>query len=399
MPKRRFLQFLLIALVASLPLSALPFSQGAGDFWTSMSPIITSRRGLGVAVVEGKIYAIGGGNDWISPYLGTNEMYDPATDTWTTKASMPTPRRGFAIAVYKNKIYCISGESGYDPEGLGGIYTDVNEVYDPATDTWETKASIPTPRYGVCANVVDGKIYVMGGGLHSAYPVNTCSALNEVYDPETDTWTEKTPLPTSVLHSASAAVDGRIYVLGGQAGLFMGGWHDFNMVYDIKNDSWSMAAPIPFGCERSAAGATTGVYASKRIYVFGGFTEASYTPQNLTQVYDPENDVWSSGAEMLSPHANFDVAVVNDELYAISGSQANIAPPSVTNEKYTPADHESPTSPTPSPSPSQEPTLPTEPFTIALVAVVSVSAVVVGAGLLLCRRRRCKAVQQKDVAR
>jgi N-acetylneuraminic acid mutarotase len=394
MSKNAAIMLVLILLAASCIISVKP-SWAVEDYWTSMSPIITARRGLGVAVVEGKIYAIGGGNDWISPYLGTNEMYDPATDTWTTKASMPTPRRGFAIAVYKNKIYCISGESGYDSEGLGGIYSEVNEVYDPATDTWETKASIPTPRYGMCTNVVDGKIYVMGGGLHSAYPVNTCSALNEVYDPETDTWTAKTSLPTSVLHSASATVDGRIYVLGGQAGLFMGGWHDFNMVYDIKNYSWSMAAPVPFGCERSAAGATTGVFAPTRIYVFGGFTAPSHTPQNLTQVYDPENNVWSSGASMLTPHANFGVAVVNDELYAISGSQANIAPPSVTNEKYTPADHESPTSPTP--SPSQEPTSPIEPFTIALVAVVSVSAVVVGAGLLLYRKRRRKQLNRVGI--
>ncbi|MBN1357815.1 hypothetical protein JW988_03505 [Candidatus Bathyarchaeota archaeon] len=351
-----------------------------------MSPIVTSRRGLGVAVVEGRIYAIGGSNS-NSRYLGTNEMYDPATDTWTTKASMPTPRRDFAIAVYKNKIYCISGESGYDSEGLGGIYSQVNEVYDPATDTWETKASIPTPRYGMCSNVVYGKIYVIGGGLHSAYPINTCCGLNEVYDPETDTWTKKTPLPISVLYAASAAVEGIIYVLGGQGGIFMGGWHDYNMVYDVKNDSWSMAAPIPIGCERAAAGATTGIYAPKRIYVFGGFTEASCTPQNLTQVYDPENNVWSSGTEMPTPQAWFDVAVSNDELYAISGA----------NDKYTPTGYSSSASPPLSPLPSQEPTSLIEPFTIALVAVVSGAAVVVGAVLLLYRRSRCKTIQQKYI--
>jgi N-acetylneuraminic acid mutarotase len=361
--------------------------------WTTLAPIPTARRGLGVAVVEGKIYAIGGGNDWISPYLGTNEMYDPATDTWTTKASMPTPRTDFAIAVYKNKIYCISGKN--DQEDLSGVYTDVNEVYDPATDTWEKKSSIPTPRYGMCTNLVDGKIYIMGGGLHAPYPINTCSTLNEVYDPETDTWTEKTPLPTSVLHAASAVVDERIYVLGGQAGLFMGGWHDHNMVYDVKNDSWSMAAPIPVGCQRAAAGATTGVYASKRIYVLGGFTESSYTPQNIVQVYDPENNVWSSGASMLTPHANFGVAVVNDELYAISGSKEGFKPPSVANEKYTPSGYGTPESltPSPSPPPSSEPT-PTprpesEPFSTTLVVTASLLSVAsVGIGLLVYFKKR-----------
>ena len=381
---------LFLVLLVSSGIISFKHALAEEDLWTSLAPIPTVRRGLGVAVVEGKIYAIGGFN---STYLGTNEMYDPATDTWTTRASMPTPRTEFGIAVYKNKIYCISGESGYDKEDLGGVYTDVNEVYDPATDTWEKKAAITTPRYGMCANVVDGKVYIMGGGIHAPYPINTCSALNEVYDPETDTWTEKNPLPISVLEAASAVVDDRIYVLGGQAGLFMGGWHDHNMVYDVKNDSWSMAAPIPVGCERSAAGATTGVYASKRIYVFGGFTESSYTTRNLTQVYYPETNVWGSGAEMVTPHADFGVAVVNDELYAIGGWREGFKPPSVANEKYTPSEYGTPESFTPSPSQpsSSEPTStpdPASPFPTTLVVSFLVTLAVIGVGLYAYFKKR-----------
>ncbi|MBN1245347.1 hypothetical protein JXA31_07110 [Candidatus Bathyarchaeota archaeon] len=377
------IQCLAITLIVYFSLSPflIPETKAAEDYWESMFSMPTARNRLGVAVVEGQIYAIGGCNS-TSRYLGTNEMYDPATDTWTTKASMPTPRRDFAIAVHKNKIYCISGESSYDPEGLGGIYSEVNEVYDPATDTWETKASIPTPRFGMCANVVDGKIYVIGGGHHSVYPPNVCSDKNEVYDPETDMWSEKTPLPTAVRFAASATVDGKIYILGGQAGLFLGGWHDFNQVYDVKNDVWSTAASVPVGFDAASAGATTGVFAPKRIYVFGGFTESSYTPRNLTQVYDPENNVWSTGASMPNPQARFDVAVVNDELYAIGSA----------NDKYTPAGHETPSSPTPSPSPSQEPTSTPEPqpepLPLTWMVVFAVSGSVVGVALLVYFKKR-----------
>jgi hypothetical protein len=203
------LLLVLVLLVAPCIISVKPAWAAKGS-WTSMSPIRTARSGLGVAVVEGKIYAIGGGNS-TSRYLGTNEMYDHATDTWTTKASMPTPRDRMV------------------------------------------------------ANVVDGKIYVISGGEASAYPLYVCSSKNEVYDPETDTWTEKTSLPTAVLGAASAVVDGKIYVLGGQAGLFLGGWYDFNQVYDVKNDTWSTAAPVPVGFDRAAAGATTGVFAKKNL--------------------------------------------------------------------------------------------------------------------------------------
>lgn len=92
-------------------------------------------------------------------FVGTNEEYDPATDMWSFKKPMPTPREYFGIAVYQNKIYCMGGVSSIGYYSNGSI-TGVNEVYDPATDTWETKASIPTPRRGLKANVVNGKIYL-----------------------------------------------------------------------------------------------------------------------------------------------------------------------------------------------------------------------------------------------
>ena len=59
---------------------------------------------------------------------------------------MPTPRSGFAIAVYQNKIYVIGGT-------VGNGYVGNNEVYDPVSNTWETKTSMPTPRADLCANI------------------------------------------------------------------------------------------------------------------------------------------------------------------------------------------------------------------------------------------------------
>ncbi|MBT0159509.1 hypothetical protein G4O51_05945 [Candidatus Bathyarchaeota archaeon A05DMB-2] len=229
----------------------IPQTRAIGDYWTSLAPIPTARSGLGVAVVDGKIYAIGGRNDAISPYLDTNEMYDPATNTWTTKASMPTPRREFAIAVYKDKIYCIGGEV----DDTGGMYfTGINEVYDPATDTWETKAPLLTPRFRMCANIIDGKIYVIGGAQYNVFPGILCSDKNEVHDPEADTWIEKTSIPIAVNRAASAVAGGRIFVLGGETGPFgSAGWHDFNQVYDVENDVWYMATLVPVGFAAAAA--------------------------------------------------------------------------------------------------------------------------------------------------
>ena len=139
------LLFILVSLVAAVPAS------GASDedSWVSKAPMHVARGGLGVAVVNGKIYAIGGYTE-NGVVTRVNEVYDPETDTWTYKTSMPTPRGNFATAVYQNKIYCI-----------GGTNEGTNEVYNPATDMWVSKASVPTPVSYIKANVVNGKFYLI----------------------------------------------------------------------------------------------------------------------------------------------------------------------------------------------------------------------------------------------
>lgn len=114
----------------------------------------TARSSFGVGVVNKKIYAIGG-----FPITNVNEEYDPSTDTWTIRKPMPTARMSFAIAVCQNKIYVIGGDTIYSSSNGCWIQTNVTEVYDPVTDSWETKAHIPTPRSQMTASTVDGKIY------------------------------------------------------------------------------------------------------------------------------------------------------------------------------------------------------------------------------------------------
>jgi hypothetical protein len=212
----------LVFLTASCLMVAKPaFSSAdvAEDSWVSKAPMQVARSVLGVAAVNGKIYAIGGstasgfspsippsaayGNIDLGGFVGTNEEYDPTTDKWTYKAPMPTPRMALATAVYQNKIYCIGGRS-VSGDRNGG-YTAVNEVYDPVTDTWETKAPMPSAAGWLVANVVDGKIYVLD-----------YSGTNYVYEPATDSWTTKAPVPASAFDGyASAVLDGKIYVIGG----------------------------------------------------------------------------------------------------------------------------------------------------------------------------------------
>ncbi|MBT0160303.1 hypothetical protein G4O51_09990 [Candidatus Bathyarchaeota archaeon A05DMB-2] len=330
------IKYVLIAALAFLLLATtyqFPSATAQADFWIDRAPMPTARAGLGVAVVSGKIYAIGGLNN--NTYLNVNEEYDPATNTWATKAPMPTARSGFAVAVYDRKIYVIGGTTG-DSNSSSSGFTGAVEVYDPQTNTWKTKTSMPTPRADLSAEVVDGKIYLIGGKKYLAFdPYYTESDANEVYDPVTDSWTNKTALPTATFGYASAVVDNKIYIIGGGTQF----WQKFdltyvnaNQVYDPANDKWSNADTFSPPGSYMAAAATSGIDAPKRIYVVGGFVLSDYS--NTTHVYDAGRNTWGTSTPMPTPRIYLGLVAVNDLLYAIGGfynnTWLNI------NEQYTP---------------------------------------------------------------
>ncbi len=282
--------------------------------WKTMALMPSPRGGFGVAVVNGKIYAIGGLNNG-NP-LSVNEEYNPATNEWTTKASMPTPRSGFAITVYDNKIYVIGGTVG-----VGDGYLGNNEVYDPLTDTWQTKVSLPTPRADLSAEVVDGKMYLIGGKRYSSQSPNYIETnLNEVYDPSNNTWGSAAAIPTGVQGYASAVVNGKIYIMGGSrqpSSLGNTIIVNNNQVYDPKTDTWSLAAGLPSVTSYGTAAATEGIFAPQLIYYVGGFVGGDFSDK--AQTYNPANNSWSIAEKMPTARAYLGLAVVNDVLYAIGG--------------------------------------------------------------------------------
>lgn len=312
--------------------------------WETKASLPTPRACVGAAVVKGKIYVIGG-----MPDYDTNEEYDPATNTWTTKAPMPTGRCNFGITVYENKIYCIGGQFSHEQNPYAGSeFTGTVEVYDPATDEWKTKNPMPAPRCQLQASVVNGKIYLIGGRSRDQNStVSSTVSLNEVYDPKTDTWTTKTPMPYPVTFYSSAVVGNKIYLFGG-----LDESNDrthptqmsVNQIYNADTDTWSLGAPLLNAVLKGAAAATSGVFAPQRIYVVGGEVRYPVEQQasNIVQIYDPKNDSWSYGASMLSRRIYLGLAVVDDRLYAIGGANGYILPGwtgSAENAMYTPFEH------------------------------------------------------------
>ncbi len=105
--------------------------------------------------------------------LSANEVYDPATDHWETLAPLPTARSGIAAAVLNGRVFVFGGEAPF------GTFDEV-ESYDPKTRGWRAHASMPSARHGLGAAVVAGRIYVISGGRT---PGGAASSANEIFTP------------------------------------------------------------------------------------------------------------------------------------------------------------------------------------------------------------------------
>ena len=249
----------------------------AADAWEAKAPMSNTRQDFSGCGLNGKIYAIGGWRP-INYTYSSIEEYDPVTDTWETKAPMPNARWGHATCAVDGKIYVFSGAKGWPVD----IIYEATLVYDPVTNIWGTRASIPTPRWMSSYSVVDGKIYVIGG--HSGSGV---IPTLEVYDPVTDTWATKSPIPTSRWGSAAATANGNIYVFGGGESYPAPVTSIYKTVeeYNPVTDTWTTKSPMPVSRIMPAACSVNG-----KIYVPGGLIQAN-DPYAELFIYNPENEL------------------------------------------------------------------------------------------------------------
>ena len=264
------------------------------------------------AVANGTIYLMGvfsrpaGYPSHLVDISSNNYAYTPGTDKWTAIAPMPTPRVSFAIASYNNKIYVIGGLEATS-NGVSQISCSVNEVYDPSTDTWATAASVPTGTSGAQANTVNGKIYVIGGSSGNITLKSSTLNMTQIFDPTTDSWSMAASMPYPFASAVSAVIDNNIFVIGG-------GYTNFIQIYDGAKNAWSLGSATNALVPGEGAGATTGINASKRVYVFGG-EEGFMFWGNQTYAYDPVSNSWMTEEPMPDALMFPTVAVVNDVFY------------------------------------------------------------------------------------
>ena len=296
--------------------------------WHRAAPAPIKRTEVAAATVQDNIYVVGGfeklslGNVLNLSITPSVEVYDPATDQWTTKTPMPMGLHHVGIGEVGGRLYVIGG---YRQSGLN-VWHPVATVYayDPASDSWSERLPMPTARGALSVTVHEGKLYAIGG-----YDRSANIAAVEVYDPDQNVWTSRAPLPTPRDHLATATVSGKVYAIGGRLN---GDFHrnlSVTECYDPATDQWTRVADLP-----TARSGITASVVDDRIYVFGG--EGGDGTFRENEVYDPAHDVWRAMAPMPSGRHGLGSAVVRGQIHVLDGGPTPGGSFSDLNEAFTP---------------------------------------------------------------
>lgn len=223
---------------------------------------------------------------------------------WVSKAPLPLGHHSGSAVTCSGEIYSVGGQ-----KKVGSSWEKSKMLFDfdPAQNNWTQKSDMPTARFNLATAAIDGKIYALGG---DSYLNN-----NEMYDPTTEVWTSLTPMPTGRQHVKGTAVGGKLYIIGGLEDRST--VSNKNEVYDPQSDTWEEKAPIPTPKHNYA----TAVFEGK-IYIFGGSTKSGsdiWVKTSSVEVYDPVTDTWQTISTMPTTRFNPGIAVINNSIFIIGG--------------------------------------------------------------------------------
>lgn len=262
----------------------------AGD-WRAAAPSPVLRLEGPAAAIDGRLYVLGGftGREWAAPALQRVDYYDPATDSWTRVADLPIDVTHVTVATDGPEIWIAGGWQGPHP-GKGARAT---WAYDTRTDRWREGPPLPKPLASGALVRLGRSLHYIGGFLEDR---DTTVGDHWVLDLDGGTeWRPLAPVPEPRGHHAGFALDGKIYVVGGQVR------HDTNpvdlasvYVYDPGEDRWSARASLPSPRSHFEPGSFV---RDGRIVIVGGSANQRLPVLkriHLSEIlaYDPAGDRW-----------------------------------------------------------------------------------------------------------
>lgn len=254
--------------------------------WREATGMIVRRQQLGVGVLDGKAYAVGGSDG--SLRLSSVECFDPSTNFWSFVAPMSTCRSGVGVGVLGGAMYAAGGYDGHS-------CLNTVERFDLDKNLWSPVAQMSTRRSFPGVAVFDGRIYIFGGNDGTSF-------LNvvESYDPHINRWCTLTPLGKPRAGIGVAVLGQQIFVSGGNDGTSRLDSVEF---LDVRSNKWHSAAKMT-----SARDGVCLCTLGSHLVAVGGINGPSYLKSS--EIYDPVSNTWELLASMETCRAAAGVAVV-----------------------------------------------------------------------------------------
>lgn len=186
------------------------------DEWKELQSMQTHRTELGLAIVDGCVYAIGG-KDLYGSNLDSVECYDPLLNIWKYCAVMSAPLVNPAVCSLNGLLFVMADK--------------FNQYYNPSTNSWIEFPKPQTPRLGSRACGTNGKIYLIGGFF------NGITNLVECFDPVTNKWERCPPMLESRRHPGVAILNNQIFVCGGENS--SGEVSNTIEAFDLEKNEWN----------------------------------------------------------------------------------------------------------------------------------------------------------------
>jgi Ca2+-binding RTX toxin-like protein len=316
----------LVVISAVTAISLMVFSQkhpaDSQEVWNEVSPSPQVRGEAQGAVVGGKLYVFGGYVDFspCCPSTTRSDAYDPATNAWTRIADLPEPISHAPVVVDGDTAYLLGGFVGDHP----GPSTEHVWKYDTATNTWSEGPPLPERRGAGGGAIVGRTIHYFGGvdrpaGQDVYVDEEEHWALD--LDAAEPAWEARAPLPNPRNHLAGAALDGKVYALGGQHGGNEAGGNQGEVdVYDPATDAWARVADLP--TPRGHIGATV---LGGRLYAIGGSVNGGTNslPSAEVTAYDVRADAWAVQTPLPAPRRSPVVGAIESREGRLVSSTGN----------------------------------------------------------------------------
>jgi kelch-like protein 19 len=294
--------FLSAQLKSSEILAAAP--QRCRDYLNSVisvlathQPCVERRRRL--CDPASAVYVFGG---YLRHSLASVECWVPNTGCWYRLASLPTPRSGVSACQIHGKIYVVGGRN--NTPDVGNVDSPAVDCFDPSTNTWTSCSEMSVARNRVGVAALDCLVYAVGGSSGRTHHNSV-----ERYDPEKDTWSAVACMETCRIGVGVAVVNRLLYAVGGYDGI-----HRLSSVecYHPEDDRWQYVAPM--SVTRSGAGVCS---LDQFIYAVGGYDGTSQL--SSVERYSIETNQWQTIASMHLPRSALSLCAINTKICAIGG--------------------------------------------------------------------------------